>query len=103
MNTGLISQIIGPVVDVKFEGGLPEIYTALEVEREGQSKLVLEVQQQLSGGVVRTIAMTSTDGIKRGTKVVNTGKLISVPVGPLTRGRRGSRRNSDRPEPRPDR
>ncbi len=87
MNTGLISQIIGPVVDVKFEGGLPEIYTALEVEREGQSKLVLEVQQQLSGGVVRTIAMTSTDGIKRGTKVVNTGKLISVPVGPLTRGR----------------
>jgi len=87
MNTGLISQVIGPVVDVKFEGGLPEIYTALEVEREGQSKLVLEVQQQLSGGVVRTIAMTSTDGIKRGTKVTNTGKLISVPVGPLTRGR----------------
>ena len=87
MNTGLITQIIGPVVDVKFEGSLPEIYTALEVELEKQGKLVLEVQQQLSGGLVRTIAMTSTDGLKRGTKVANTGKPISVPVGPLTRGR----------------
>lgn len=87
MNTGLITQIIGPVVDVKFETNLPEIYTALEIERENQDKLILEVQQQLSGGVVRTIAMTSTDGLKRGTKVINTGKPISVPVGPLTRGR----------------
>lgn len=87
MNTGLITQIIGPVVDVKFETNLPEIYTALEIERENQEKLILEVQQQLSGGVVRTIAMTSTDGLKRGAKVINTGKPISVPVGPLTRGR----------------
>jgi len=86
MNKGTISQIIGPVVDVKFENEVPKIFNALEV-MIGTEKLVLEVQQQLPGNIARSIAMSSTDGLKRGTEVIDTGKLISVPVGPLTRGR----------------
>ena len=65
---GTISQVIGPVVDVKFEGEPPAVYTALEIDNNG-FKLVLEVQQQLSGGIVRAIAMSTTDGIKRGQAV----------------------------------
>src|SRR5512142_2840524 len=89
MNTpmkGTIHQIIGPVVDVKFEGGIPNIEHALVVEREG-GDLVLEVQQHAGGGVVRAIAMSSTDGLSRGMTVHDTGKPISVPVGKETLGR----------------
>ena len=83
---GIITQLIGAVVDVKFEGELPEIYTALEVNNSG-NKLILEVAQHLGESSVRTIAMDATEGLKRGDKVVNTGSPISVPVGPETLGR----------------
>ena len=83
---GKITQIIGAVVDVSFESDLPEIYTALKVSNQG-NKLVLEVAQHLGEGGVRTIAMDSTEGLKRGDVVVNTGAPISVPVGPETLGR----------------
>lgn len=86
-NTGRVSQVIGPVVDVVFEGQVPEIYNALEIEISKDNKLTLEVQQQLAGNTVRTIAMSSTDGLKRGTEVKNTGAPISVPVGNDTLGR----------------
>lgn len=88
--TGKISQIIGPVVDVKFDKDLPAIYTALEVFREEDGKkhrIVLEVQQQLEGNVVRTVSMDATDGLSRSMDVFNTGKPISVPVGKETLGR----------------
>ncbi len=85
-NLGQISQIIGPVVDVKFEGTMPAIFNALEVKL-GESTLTLEVQQQLAGNTVRTIAMSSTDGLQRGMEVVDTGRGISVPVGEATLGR----------------
>ncbi len=85
---GKISQIMGAVVDVTFEDGqLPEIYNALEIEREGTGKLVLEVAQHLGDSVVRTVAMDSTDGMTRGAKVVDSGAPISVPVGEKTLGR----------------
>ena len=84
--TGKITQIIGAVIDVTFDGDLPEIYTALEVNNEG-NKLVLEVAQHLGEGSVRTIAMDSTEGLKRGDEVTNTGEPILVPVGPETLGR----------------
>ena len=83
---GIITQIIGAVVDVKFEGELPEIYTAIEVNNSG-NRLVLEVAQHLGESSVRTIAMDSTEGLKRGDKAINTNKPISVPVGPETLGR----------------
>jgi len=83
---GKITQVIGPVVDVRFEGEPPTIYNALTVERDG-SKLVLEVEQHLGEGEVRTIAMSATDGLERGMEVENTGKPISVPVGEKTLGR----------------
>ena len=83
---GKITQIIGAVVDVNFEGDLPEIYTALESNNAG-NKLVLEVAQHLGENDVRTIAMDATEGLKRGDEVVNTGSPISVPVGPETLGR----------------
>ncbi|HEU0050456.1 MAG TPA: F0F1 ATP synthase subunit beta [Patescibacteria group bacterium] len=82
---GRISQVIGPVVDVTFLGDVPPLMTALIVPREG-GDLTLEVEQHLSGGAVRTIAMASTDGLMRGMKVVNTGVPISVPVGKETLG-----------------
>lgn len=84
-----IAQIIGPVVDVRFEGGeLPALQTALTVKRgKNLSPLVLEVAQHVGGGMVRTVAMTSTDGLQRGMDVENTGKPITVPVGPETLGR----------------
>ena len=85
MSSGKIVQIIGAVVDVEFpRESLPKIYDALRVE---SANLVLEVQQQLGDGVARTIAMGSTDGLRRGLEVVNTGAAISVPVGPQTLGR----------------
>ena len=83
---GKITQIIGAVVDVNFDGDLPEIYTALEVNNSG-NKLILEVAQHLGENDVRTIAMDATEGLKRGDQVTNTGNPISVPVGPETLGR----------------
>ena len=83
---GKIIQVIGAVVDVQFEGDLPEILTALEVDNSG-NKLILEVAQHLGENSVRTIAMDSTEGLKRGDAVNNTGSPISVPVGPETLGR----------------
>ena len=83
---GTISQVIGAVVDVHFEGELPPILTALET-KNGDNTLVLEVAQHLGESTVRTIAMDGTDGLTRGSEVVNTGAQISVPVGPKTLGR----------------
>jgi len=86
--TGKVVQVIGPVVDVEFEGErLPDIFHALEIDRRGQGRLVLEVQQNLGNGVVRTIAMDSTEGLQRGVPVRDTGAAISVPVGRDTLGR----------------
>ena len=86
---GRVVQVIGPVVDVEFEGEhLPDIYTALEVDGRGQEdRLVLEVQQNLGNGVVRTIGMHSTEGLQRGAAVRDTGQPIQVPVGKATLGR----------------
>jgi len=85
MSTGKVVEIIGAVVDVQFERGhMPKVYDALKIESAG---LTLEVQQQLGDGVVRTIAMGSTDGLKRGVDVSNTGAAIQVPVGQATLGR----------------
>ena len=83
---GRISQVIGAVVDVVFEGDLPPILTALETDNGG-NRLVLEVAQHLGENVVRTIAMDSTDGLTRGQEVRSTGSEIRVPVGPKTLGR----------------
>lgn len=90
MSVGKVTEIIGAVVDVEFaedtgaNSNVPKIYDALTVE---ENNLVLEVQQQLGGGVVRTIAMGTTDGLQRGLKVKNTGEPIKVPVGKPTLGR----------------
>ena len=86
--TGKISQIMGAVVDVVFEDGrLPEILNALEVDRGDEGTLVLEVAQHLGDGIVRTVAMDSTDGLTRGVSAVDSGIPISVPVGQETLGR----------------
>ncbi len=85
---GKVTQIMGAVVDVVFEDGqLPEILNALEINRNGEGKLVLEVAQHLGDSIVRTIAMDTTDGVTRGQKVTDTGNPIMVPVGPETLGR----------------
>lgn len=85
VRTGKIAEIIGAVIDVEFpRDAVPKIYDALKVE---DKNLVLEVQQQLGDGVVRTIALGSTDGLKRGLNVTNTGHPITVPVGKPTLGR----------------
>ena len=84
---GKIKQIVGVVVDVQFDGELPKVYDALEVEKGKNDILVLETQQHIGSGMVRTVAMGTTDGLKRGQKVVNTGAGISVPVGEKTLGR----------------
>ena len=86
MKKGKITQIIGAVVDVKFDGELPEILTALEC-KNGENRLVLEVAQHLGETSVRTIAMDATEGLKRGDDVTDTGAPIKVPVGPETLGR----------------
>ncbi len=85
-NFGTVKQVIGVVVDVHFEDRLPEIFNALEVDINGQ-RLVLEVEQHTGSNLVRTIAMGSTDGLKRGDEVLDTGAPISVPVGQETLGR----------------
>ncbi|MCK4636232.1 MAG: F0F1 ATP synthase subunit beta [Candidatus Moranbacteria bacterium] len=87
MNKGKISQVIGPVVDVEFEDGLPEIYNALEIILENGKKLVLETHQHSGGNKVRAVAMGSTDGVKRQMEVIDTGSAIQVPVGKETLGR----------------
>ncbi|MFZ4540933.1 MAG: F0F1 ATP synthase subunit beta, partial [Rickettsiales bacterium] len=85
--TGSVTQIIGPVVDVRFaEGQLPAILSALEATVDGR-RLVFEVAQHLGENSVRAIAMDSTDGITRGQQVIDTGAPISVPVGPEVLGR----------------
>lgn len=84
---GTINQIIGVVVDVEFKDHLPEIFNALEVKTPNGETLVLEVEQHLGSGVVRTIAMGATDGLARGAEVTDTGAPISVPVGEVTLGR----------------
>ncbi|MBC05149.1 F0F1 ATP synthase subunit beta [Thalassospira sp.] len=83
---GKISQVMGAVVDVKFDGELPPILNALHVDNNGQ-RLVLEVAQHLGENAVRTIAMDTTEGLRRGQEVIDTGDAISVPVGPETLGR----------------
>ena len=89
MSNGFIVQIIGAVVDIEFpQDAVPQVYDALKVVSEGQGQgLVLEVQQQIGGGVVRCITMGSSDGLRRGLEVVNSGKAIQVPVGTSTLGR----------------
>ena len=90
---GHISQIIGPVVDVHFdlasdsEGQLPAIYEALTITRPDGKTLIVEVQQHIGEDTVRTVAMDSTDGIRRGMQAVCTGSPIIMPVGPQIRGR----------------
>ena len=87
---GRIVRIIGPVVDVKFDGAVPPIYNALTVEAEtpiGHLSTILEVESQLPGGVVRTVAMSSTDGLQRGLIATDTGEPMKMPVGPKTLGR----------------
>ncbi len=83
---GQVTQVLGAVVDVQFEGDLPEILNALHVDNHGK-RLVLEVAQHLGESTVRTIAMDTTDGLVRGAQVIDTGDPISVPVGPETLGR----------------
>ena len=84
--TGKITQVIGAVVDVQFEGELPAILNALHTQN-GDTRLVLEVAQHLGENMVRTIAMDSTEGLVRGSDVTDTGEAITVPVGPETLGR----------------
>lgn len=89
-NIGYVKQVIGPVVDVSFSGQdskLPEIFNALEVQRPNGEVLVLEVQQHLGEDSVRTIAMDTTDGLTRGTKVTDTNRAITMPVGEDIKGR----------------
>ncbi len=88
-NVGKIKQIIGPVVDVYFSGDnkLPDIYSALEITRENGDKLVMEVQQHLGEDSVRCVAMDGTEGLVRGTEVVDTGKAIAMPTGEQIHGR----------------
>src|SRR5699024_9872923 len=91
MSSGKIVQVIGPVVDVEFslDQSLPDINNALLVYKtdENKTRVVLEAALELGDGVIRTIAMESTDGLQRGMEVVDTGESISVPVGKETLGR----------------
>ena len=87
MNKGKLVQIIGPVIDVKFEKKLPDIYNALEVYKENGEKLVAEVHAHNGNNVVRAVAMSGTEGLRRGLEVIDTGKPIQVPVGRATLGR----------------
>ncbi|NMB52635.1 MAG: F0F1 ATP synthase subunit beta, partial [Bacteroidales bacterium] len=89
-NIGRITQIIGPVVDVTFDrqgSEMPDIYDALEIKREDGSVLVLECQQHIGENTVRSIAMDSTDGLRRGLDVIATGAPIVMPIGEQVRGR----------------
>jgi F-type H+/Na+-transporting ATPase subunit beta len=91
MNKGKIVQVIGPVVDVEFPAELPGIYNALTIDYElplrGKTRLTLEVQHHLGDQWVRTVAMSTTDGLKRGMEVVDTGQAIAMPVGDAVMGR----------------
>jgi F-type H+-transporting ATPase subunit beta len=89
---GKVIQVIGPVIDVEYEGGyLPAIYNAVRIVADGEGgekiDIVAEVEQHLGEGRVRTVAMKTTDGLQRGMSVIDTGAPISVPVGPATLGR----------------
>jgi F-type H+-transporting ATPase subunit beta len=86
--TGSVVQIIGPVVDIEFPADLlPDIYNAVEIPRPGEDSLIVEVQQHLGNNWVRAVAMSATDGLRRGMDAVDSGAAISVPVGPETLGR----------------
>ena len=87
---GTVTQVIGPVIDVSFEGGkdnIPPIYSALKVERDNGETLILEVEQHIGEDTVRCVAMESTDGIRRGVQVENLGHPIAVPTGDQVKGR----------------
>ena len=89
-NFGKVAQVIGPVIDVTFEGGkenIPPIYTALKVDRDNGETLILEVEQHIGEDTVRCVAMESTDGVRRGVKVENLGRSIAVPTGNQVKGR----------------
>ncbi len=89
-NIGKIAQVIGPVVDVAFEGGgnaLPPIYTALKIDRADGTELILEVEQHIGEDTVRCVAMESTDGLSRGIEVTNLGHPIAIPTGDQVKGR----------------
>ena len=92
LNTGIILQIIGPVMDISFSTGkMPSIYNSLIIEGKTQSgekiRVICEVQQLLGNNVVRAISMSATDGLQRGIKVIDTGASLNVPVGSTTLGR----------------
>ena len=88
LNKGYVSQIIGPVLDIEFPGGtLPPIYSAIKIELEDNSEIIVEVQQLLGDNKVRAVSMRSTDGLKRGVEAIDLGAPISVPVGTPTLGR----------------
>lgn len=89
-NYGTVTQVIGPVIDVSSEGGkenIPPIYTALKVERDNGEELILEVEQHIGENIVRCVAMESTDGVRRGVKVLNLDRPIAVPTGNQVKGR----------------
>ena len=86
-NVGKIKQIIGAVVDVQFEGKLPEIYNALELKRPNGELLIMEAQQHLGEDSVRCIAMDGTEGLVRGMVVTDTGAAIAMPTGEAIKGR----------------
>jgi len=86
-NIGIITQIIGSVIDAEFPENLPEIYNALEVEKKDNRKLIFEVAQHIGANQVRAIALDSTDGLKRGEKITDTDSPIKVPVGNEVLGR----------------
>lgn len=89
-NKGTITQIIGPVIDVSFEGGkenIPPIYEALRIKRDNGEELILEVEQHIGEDTVRCVAMESTDGIRRGMEVEDLGRGIAVPKGDQVKGR----------------
>jgi len=89
-NTGVISQVIGPVIDVTFEGEgsqLPNIYDALEIKRDDGTTLVVECQQDIGENTVRAVAMDTTDGLRRGMEVIATGSPIVMPIGEQIKGR----------------
>src|SRR6478672_3950371 len=91
--TGRIVQVMGPVVDIEFPPDqLPAIYNALEVKMDDETTLVLETQTHLGNDWVRAVAMSTTDGLRRGMNAVDTGHAILVPVGPETLGDRKSTR-----------
>src|SRR5512145_949578 len=86
--TGEITDIVGVVINAKFPlDHTPEIYNAIEIPLDSGGRLVCEVQQQLGDGVVKSVAMSTTDGLRRGMAIIDTGKPIAVPVGPATLGR----------------